>query len=91
MKISENFSKYFNKTPINYEIFRVVPKQTKIVPKRIKLFRKNYIVIPILSAISDGGTETDNHGAETEKLVQKTPKLEVPKKVPKRVATDNPS
>ena len=86
MKISENFPKYFNKTP-NYEIFGVVPKQTKIVPKRIKFFRKNYMVIPILSAISDGGTETDNHGAETKKLEPKTPKLEVPKKVPKRVAT----
>jgi hypothetical protein len=61
----------------------VVPKQTKIVPKRIKFVRKNYIVIPILSAISDGGAETDKRGAETEKLVPKTPKLEVPKKVPK--------
>ena len=48
---------------------------------------KNYIVIPILSVISDGGAETDQRGAETEKLVPKTPKLEVPKKVPKRVAT----
>jgi hypothetical protein len=41
----------------------------------------------ILSAISDGGAETDKRGAETEKLVPKTPKLEVPKKVPKRVTT----
>jgi hypothetical protein len=57
----------------------VVPKQTKIVPKRIKFVRKNYIVIPILSVISDGGAETDQRGAETEKFV--------PKKVPKRVAT----
>jgi len=65
----------------------VVPKQTKIVPKRIKFVRKNYIVIPILSVISDGGAETDQRGAETEKLVPKTPKLEVPKKVPKRVET----
>jgi hypothetical protein len=55
-------------------------KQTKIVPKRIKFFRKNYIVIPILSVISDGGAETDQRGAETEKFVPKTPKLEVPKK-----------
>jgi hypothetical protein len=65
----------------------VVPKQTKIGPKRIKFVRKNYIVIQILSAISDGGAETDKRGAETEKLVPKTPKLEVPKKVQKRVAT----
>ena len=64
-------------------------KTDKIVPKRIKFVRKNYIVIPILSAISDGGAETDKRGAETEKLVPKTPKLEVPKKVPKRVATEN--
>ena len=63
----------------------MVPKQTKIVPKRIKFVRKNYIVIPILSVISDGGAETDQRGAETEKFVPKTPKLEVPKKVPKRV------
>ena len=77
-KISENFPKYFNKTPGNYEMCGVVPKQTKIVQKRIKFVRKNYIVIPILSAISDGGTETDNRGAETKKLVPKTPKLEVP-------------
>ena len=62
-------------------------KQTKIVPKRIKFVRKNSIVIPILSVISDGGAETDQRGAETEKLVPKTPKLEVPKKVPKRVET----
>ncbi len=39
------------------------------------------------SVISDGGAETEQRGAETEKLVPKTPKLEVPKKVPKRVAT----
>ena len=65
----------------------MVPKQTKIVPKRIKFVRKNNIVIPILSAISDGGAETDKRGAETEKLVPKTPKLEVPKKVPKWLAT----
>ena len=65
----------------------MVPKQTKIVPKRIKFVRKNNIVIPILSAISDGGAETDKRSAETEKLVPKMPKLEVPKKVPKRVAT----
>ena len=55
---------------------------------------KNYIVIPILSAISDSGAETDKRSAETdkrsaetEKLVPKTPKLEVPKKVLKRVTT----
>ena len=65
----------------------MVPKQTKIVPKRIKFVRKNYIVIPILSVISDGGAETDQRGAKTEKFVPKTPKLEVPKKVPKRVAS----
>ena len=50
-------------------------------------FMKNYIVIPILSAISDSGAETDKRSAETEKLVPKTPKLEVPKKVLKRVTT----
>ena len=67
----------------------MVPKQTKIVPKRIKFVRKNNIVIPILSAISDGGAETDKRSAETEKLVPKMPKLEVPKKVPKGVATED--
>jgi hypothetical protein len=46
-------------------------KQTKIVPKRIKFVRKNSIVIPILSVISDGGAETDQRGAETEKFVPK--------------------
>ena len=57
------------------------------MPKRVKFVRKNYIVIPILSAISDGCAETDKRGAETEKLVPKTPKLEVQKKGAKRVAT----
>ena len=59
----------------------MVTKQTKIVPKRIKFVRKNYIVTPILSAISDGGAEADKRGGETEKLVPKTPKLEVSKRV----------
>jgi hypothetical protein len=50
------------------------------VPKRIKFVRKNHIVIPILSAISDGG-------AETEKLMPKIAKIRSAEKVPKRVAT----
>ena len=87
-KISENFPKYFNKTPGNYEMCGVVPKQTKIVPKRIKFVGKKYIVIPIFSAISDSCAETHKRGAETEKLVPKTQKLEVPKKLQKRVATE---
>ena len=65
----------------------MVPKQTKIVPKRIKFVRKNYIIIPILIAISEDGAEADKRGGETEKLVQKTLKLEVPKKVSKWVKT----
>jgi hypothetical protein len=45
-----------------------VPKQTKIVPKRTKVAKKTYIVIPILRSTSGGGAEKDNCSAETEKI-----------------------
>ena len=59
---------------------RAVPKQTKIVPKRTKVAKKTYIVIPILRTISGGGVEKDNAVPKRKKLVPKTPKLKVPEK-----------
>jgi hypothetical protein len=45
-----------------------VPKQTKIVPKRTKVAKKTYIVIPILRSTSGGCAEKDNCSANTEKI-----------------------
>jgi hypothetical protein len=53
-----------------------VPKQTKIVPKRTKVAKKTYIVIPILRTISGGGAEKDNCSAETEKIGAENAKIE---------------
>ncbi len=53
-----------------------MPKQTKIVPKRTKVAKKTYIVIPILRAISGGGAEKDNCSAETEKIGAENAKIE---------------
>ena len=51
-----------------FKNFGAVPKQTKIVPKRRKVAKKTYIVIPILRTTSGGGAEKDNSSAETEKI-----------------------
>jgi hypothetical protein len=53
-----------------------VPKQTKIVPKRTKVAKKTYIVIPILRTTSGGGAEKDNCSAETEKIGAEIAKIE---------------
>ena len=53
-----------------------VPKQTKIVPKRTKVAKKKYIVIPILRTTSGGGAEKDNCSAETEKIGAENAKIE---------------
>ena len=52
-----------------------MPKQTKIVPKRTKVAKKTYIVIPILRSTS-GGAEKDNCSAETEKIGAENAKIE---------------
>jgi hypothetical protein len=53
-----------------------VPKQTKLVPKRTKVAKKTYIVIPILRTTSGGGAEKDNCSAETEKIGAENAKIE---------------
>ena len=52
-----------------------MPKQTKIVPKRTKVAKKTYIVIPILRTTSGGGAEKDNCSAETEKIGAENAKI----------------
>jgi hypothetical protein len=56
--------------------FGGVPKQTKIVPKRTKVAKKTYIVIPILRTTSGGGAEKDNCSAETEKIGAENAKIQ---------------
>jgi hypothetical protein len=76
-KISQNI---LPRNLVNYEICGVVPKQTKIGPKRTKAVKKKYIEIPILSTIFSGGAETVKRSAESEKFVPKPPKSKVPKR-----------
>jgi hypothetical protein len=58
------------------------------VPKRTKVAKKTYIVIPILRTTSGGGAEKDNCSAETEKIGAKNAKIESAEKSAETVATN---
>ena len=66
----------YNTTPSGIYCLRIlgeVPKQTKIVPKRKKVTKKTFIVIPILRTT---GAERNNCSTETEKIGAKNAKIQ---------------
>jgi hypothetical protein len=53
---------------IVYEFWGRCRNRQKKVPKRTKVAKKTYIVIPILRTTSGGGAETEKIGAENAKI-----------------------
>jgi hypothetical protein len=61
---------------IVYEFWGRCRNRQKKVPKRTKVAKKTYIVIPILRTTSGGGAEKDNCSAETEKIGAENAKIQ---------------